>query len=363
MRATWDAISHSLGNWEQGEDTDRFPSGLRALADRVRAKGMQFGLWFEPERCGPQSQLAREHPDWVSYIPGRKWGLVDLGNQAAQDYFCKTFDRYITEYGIRYIRWDMNHDLDFLLRYWATRDAPGRVGMAQIRHVEGLHRIEEYLRRRHPEVILESCAGGGNRIDLSTLALRHTIWVSDMGTDPHIVRFHLEGLNQFIPGAGQVIGVPLAPQLVRQPGFVLPDMTCQVCFAGAMGLYGRLHEWPPAVRETVRRHVDVYKTLRRFLAEDFYLLTTQARTLETWTGWQFHDAKTQQGFVQAFRLGAAESGVPLALHGLDPAAEYQFTDPYTGGGFEMSGAAALRPGLKFDLPPMSSRVLRYSRKP
>ncbi len=58
-----------------------------------------------------------------------------------------------------------------------------------------------------------------------------------------------------------------------------------------MGLRGRLHEWPPAVRESVRRHVEVFKTFRRFLDEDFYLLAPQSRTLETWAGWQFHDPR------------------------------------------------------------------------
>ncbi len=58
-----------------------------------------------------------------------------------------------------------------------------------------------------------------------------------------------------------------------------------------MGLRGRLHEWPLAVRASVLRHVEVFKLLRRFLDEDFYLLASQARTLETWAGWQFHDPR------------------------------------------------------------------------
>ena len=159
------------------------------------------------------------------------------------------------------------------------------------------------------------------------------------------------------------MGLALPAQLVRQPDFVLPDMTCQTCFAGAMGLHGRLHEWPPAVRETVRRNVEVFKKLRRFLAEDFYLLTPQARTLETWTGWQFHDPKTQEGFVQAFRLRAREPTAEFPLHGLDPAAAYQFTDPYTGQSLDALGPAVLGRGLKFHLSPMSSRVLIYEKKP
>ena len=220
---------------------------------------MQFGLWFEPERAGPNSRLAREHPDWVLTIPGRRWVAVNLGHPAVQDYFCQLLDCYIGELGIRYLRWDMNnHDL---LPYWQTKDSPGRQGITQIRYLEGLHRIEDHILASHSEVILENCAGGGLRIDLASLGRRHTIWISD-AIDTRVVRYHLEGLNQFLPGSGQIVSFSIPPADTRRPEFVLPDYNCQVCFGGAFGLCGRLHEWSTATRQTVRRHLDIYKQLR-----------------------------------------------------------------------------------------------------
>jgi alpha-galactosidase len=356
MDITWPAISESLGNWDEGADVKRFPSGLKALADRVRARRMQFGLWFEPERAGPESRLAREHPDWVMTIPGRRWVAVDLGNPAAQEYFCKLLDRYIDELGIRYIRWDMNnHDL---LPYWQTKDSIGRQGITQIRYLEGLHRIEEHILGVHPGVILENCAGGGLRIDLASLARRHTIWISD-AINTQVVRYHMEGLNQFIPGSGQIVSLSIPAAEARKPEFVLADYNCQVCFGGAFGLSGRLHEWSTATRQTVRRHVDVYRKLRRFLDQDFYPLIPQPHTMETWTGWQFHEPQNQEGFLQAFRLNAAEHHRTFMLHGLNPEQSYQFTDPYTQESFVMAGTKLAREGIEFNLPPMSSRVLLY----
>jgi alpha-galactosidase len=361
MRSTWDAISQSLGNWEQGAEPSRFPGGLKPLADHVRARGMRFGLWFEPERSGPNSWLAREHPDWVIATEKRKWLVVDLGRPAVQEYFCKLFDRYIDELGIGYIRWDMNHH--DLLPYWQVRDTPGRRGLAQIRYVEGLHRIEDHIRRNHPDVILESCTGGGNRIDLTTLQRRHTIWVSDQNNNPPSTLFHLTGLNQFIPAHAQGVSLAISADAARQSGFVLADFHSQVCFGGAFGLRGRLHEWSPATRGNVRKHVDVFKRLRGFLSEDFYLLEAQPRTLEAWTAWQFHNPRTQEGFVQAFRLKSPDERRTFALQGIDSNRRYRFTDPYTNESFVVGGAALSSAGLPFGLPMLSSRVLLYSPEP
>jgi len=359
MRTTWDAISRSLGNWEQGEERSRFPSGLAVLADYVRSKGMQFGLWFEPERVGPESFLTRTHRDWVTFIPNRKWGFVDFGKTEVQDYFCRIFDRYIKETGLRYIRWDHNSEVP--ASFWAARDSADRRGISEIRHLEGMHRVEDWIRKNHPDVIFESCAGGGQRIDLATLERRHTIWISDQTMDPQIVRFHLEGLNQFVPGHRQAIAFAAMRNTLRQPGATFPDLAYQCRFGGAFGLAGRLHEWPPAMREQARKHFDVFKKIRRFLSEDYYLLGGQSRTLDVWSGWQFHDPRASEGFVQAFRVRSPEPRKKLVLKGLDPKSEYQFTDPYTGQTLKASAASLLSDGLEFDLPLMASRVLVYRR--
>jgi len=357
MAGTWPAISNSLGNWELGEERRRFPSGLKTLAEHVRSKGMQFGLWFEPERSGPHSLLAQKHPDWVIRPPKGKWWLVDFGRPEVQDYFCQIFDRYIRELDLRYVRWDCNIEpgpLPFL----ASQEAADRRGLGSIRYAEGLQRVEEYLRRRHPQVVLESCAGGGRRIDLATLQRRHTIWISDQTMNADIVRFHLEGLNHFLPGSGLMVGLTPSAAVFgrREP---LPDLVYQSYFGGAFGVAGRIHEWPEPMVRQMRRHVEVFKQLRRYLAEDYYPLASQSRVLETWAGWQFHDRAAQEGFVQAFRVRAAEQSRRFPLKGLAPERTYAFVDPYSGEEFEARGAVLLREGLEFNLPTMTSRVWLY----
>jgi alpha-galactosidase len=53
----------SLGDWSA--DEAKFPNGLMPLIDAVHAEGMEFGLWLEPEMVSPDSDLCRDHPDWV----------------------------------------------------------------------------------------------------------------------------------------------------------------------------------------------------------------------------------------------------------------------------------------------------------
>ena len=55
-----------LGDWQISQDV--WPDGdksLKALADYVHGKGLEFGLWFEPEMVNPDSDMFRNHPDWV----------------------------------------------------------------------------------------------------------------------------------------------------------------------------------------------------------------------------------------------------------------------------------------------------------
>ncbi|MFM2354056.1 MAG: hypothetical protein RLZZ608_1462, partial [Actinomycetota bacterium] len=53
----------ALGDWTV--DPERWPSGLHPLVDAVVERGMEFGLWVEPEMVSPDSRLAREHPEWM----------------------------------------------------------------------------------------------------------------------------------------------------------------------------------------------------------------------------------------------------------------------------------------------------------
>ncbi|WP_091348733.1 alpha-galactosidase [Micromonospora rhizosphaerae] len=164
-----------LGDW--WVDDDVWPDGLQPLIDRVCGLGMQFGLWVEPEMVNPDSDLFRAHPDWVLSVPGRlppEWRhqqVLDLAHPDAYEHLLSRLDAVLTEHqGIAYLKWDHNRDL-------TEAGHQGRPGV----HAQtvAVYRLLDELRRRHPEVEIESCSSGGARVDLEILRRTDRVWASD----------------------------------------------------------------------------------------------------------------------------------------------------------------------------------------
>lgn len=167
-----------LGDWFVDEDV--WPEGLAPLVEVVRAHGMQFGLWFEPEMINLDSDLAREHPDWVL---GPRQGLgpasrsqhvLDIANPEAYEYLLERIDHLVRLHEIDYLKWDHNRDLLEAVSRGRDGDRP-----SVHRQTLALYRLLDELRRRHPHLEIETCSGGGGRIDLGILDRTDRVWASD----------------------------------------------------------------------------------------------------------------------------------------------------------------------------------------
>jgi alpha-galactosidase len=167
-----------LGDWHV--DADVWPEGLKPLVDLVREHGMQFGLWFEPEMINLDSEIAREHPDWVLGprdglgASSRAQFVLDVGRQDAYDYVLARVSALVREYDIDYIKWDHNRDL---IEAVGRRDGGDRPAVRQ--QTLALYRMLDELRRRHPGLEIETCSGGGGRVDLGMLERTDRLWASD----------------------------------------------------------------------------------------------------------------------------------------------------------------------------------------
>lgn len=165
-----------LGDWVV--DAAVWPDGLHPLVDHVRALGMEFGLWVEPEMVNPDSDLARAHPEWIlrsrTELPpsARQQQVLDLSHPDAFDHIATRLLALLAEYPIAYLKWDHNRDLV---------DAGGGPGSAShVRaHTLALYRLIDLLKERHPDLEIESCASGGARVDLGILDRTDRIWTSD----------------------------------------------------------------------------------------------------------------------------------------------------------------------------------------
>ena len=162
----------SLGDWVV--DPAKYPDGLTPLAAHVTSLGMEFGLWVEPEMINPDSDLYRAHPDWALHIAGRplltaRHQLVlDMQRDDVRDYLFEAIATHLRALPITYLKWDHNRDLTH-----AGAQASFRA------QVLGTYALLARLRTAFPAVEIESCAGGGGRIDAGIIAHTHRFWASD----------------------------------------------------------------------------------------------------------------------------------------------------------------------------------------
>ncbi len=158
----------ATGDWR--ENTSGALCGrMRELADLVRAQGMQFGLWMEPERAHPYAPIYQEHPEYFLPRPNNA-GMcyLDFSNPAARDYILDVTCSLIERYGIRLLKFDFNSVFPYDPTHRAFYD-----------YHRGHREYVATLRARCPGIYLECCAGGGKRMDLSSLALFDGVWFTD----------------------------------------------------------------------------------------------------------------------------------------------------------------------------------------
>lgn len=164
-----------LGDWVV--DLEKWPHGVEELAGAVHGSGMQFGLWFEPEMLNRDSNIAREHPEWIlgdrpDALEWRHQLVIDMTRQDVRDHLVERMDDAVRTLSLDYIKWDHNRDLHGAVT--------GDDGAAAVhRQTLGMYAVMDELRARHPHLEIESCASGGGRIDLGILARVQRVWASD----------------------------------------------------------------------------------------------------------------------------------------------------------------------------------------
>ena len=185
-------FADGVGNWERVDEI-KFPHGLEPLADYVRSKGLRFGLWFEPERARRGSDWLTQHPDWYWDVGNPVNFMLNLTRPDVQEALIAMLSGWIERLDIRWLRWDHNHPLG---QSWDQVDPTGKV---QFAYVDGLYRVRRVLLERFPNLLIDNCAGGGNRVDFGTLRYSASMVISDHAEDPHICRLMQTGGARVLP--------------------------------------------------------------------------------------------------------------------------------------------------------------------
>lgn len=252
----------SLGDWT--ENRKKLPGGIRGLAEKINAMGMQFGIWVEPEMVNEDSDLYREHPDYAVHIPGREQSLgrnqmlLDFTRKEVRENIIGQMSRVFSFANIAYVKWDMN-------RHFSDCYAPAlgkeRQGEFAHRYILGLYEVLSELTGRFPHILFEGCASGGNRFDLGMLCYMPQIWTSD-NTDA-ISRAAIQnggsyGYPQSVMGA-HVSGCPNHQTLRTTP----LETRFAVAAFGVLGYECNLCEMPGEELEEIREQVRIYKKWRK----------------------------------------------------------------------------------------------------
>jgi alpha-galactosidase len=305
-----------LGDWFV--DQDVWPDGLHPLVDHVRALGMQFGLWVEPEMINMDSDLARAHPEWVLApnagrlpVAQRHQQVLNLAEAKARAYIEERLDALIDEYAIDYLKWDHNRDLV----------EAGDQGAAGV-HKQTLaaYAVMDHLRAVHPGLAIESCSSGGARADLGVLAHTDRIWGSDC-TDAHERQAIQRFTGLVVPP--EMIGAHICGPCNQQTGRVLSlRMRAITAMFADLGVEWDITDLAPDERNELAAWIGLYKRWRPLLHTGT-VVHLDVPDPAVWAHGVVADDASEALFTAVAMRTSYDSPVGLLrLAGLDDAATY-----------------------------------------
>ncbi len=311
-----DAWQKNTGDWYY--NTALYPNGLKEVSDAAHEAGMDFLLWFEPERAWCDSWVVREHPEWF-LTTGKTTNtsfLFNMGDPEARQWMTDFISSLIQQYGVDIYRQDFNIDP---LPFWEHNDEKDRQGISEMKYIEGLYQFLEGLLENNPGLILDNCAGGGRRLDYEILTYALPMFRSDYQcfttyeTTPCQVQ--TDGLSHWIPVSGTCVQYrpgdtySFRSNLAYAVQFPASDQTA----------------WQNAMLEQFHR-------AQPYFTGDYYCLTNGDITDNAaWYAYQMARDDLKSGFVLAFRReGAALGRKDLIIHVPEGATSVTFTDADTG---------------------------------
>lgn len=256
-----------LGDWQISDEA--WPQGLKPLVEHVHALGMEFGLWFEPEMMNVDSDLARQHPEWIlgdgagGAPEHRNQRVLDLCAPGAWDYLYNAISALVEDLGIAYLKWDHNSPL-IATGHETAHPTAGRQGGAAVHdQTLALYRLLDALHERFPELEIESCAGGGGRIDMGIMERAQRVWSSD-SIDAHDRHNIQRGTTLLLPPElmGTHVGAGRAHTTLRDLDI---DFRAGTALWGHMGVEWDLTTADAPTRERLASIIALHKELRPLL--------------------------------------------------------------------------------------------------
>ena len=349
--------NRALGDWVVNEK--KLGGSLESLISAIHERGLQFGLWLEPEMISVDSDLYRKHPDWAIQVPGyehtysRNQLVLNLANPQVVEYLKNVLDELLSHHKIDYIKWDMNRNITNLGNgsvYLETQ-------MQSHQYMLGLYELVSYLTEKHSHILFESCSGGGGRNDLGMMRYFPQVWASD-NTDA-IARLPIQyGSSYLYPTISMGAHVSAVPN--HQMGRMTPlETRGHVAMMGNLGYELDLTSLSDDEKAEIANQVNLYKELRLVvqLGNQYRLINPDAESNEAAVQFNYED-QTIVTYVRV--LSVVETmETTLKLKGLEEEGLYELQ----GNGAVYSGAELMYAGLTVTLSPgdFLSRQYKFKR--
>jgi alpha-galactosidase len=305
----------SLGDWFVHKE--KLPNGLGGMIKAVNSFGMKFGLWFEPEMISPESELYRAHPGWCLHSEGRRRTtgrnqlILDMSLPEVRQYLFDTIAAVLRSGNIEYVKWDCNRNINET----ASRSHAHR-------HILGVYELMERLVSAFPDILFESCSGGGGRFDPGILYYMPQTWTSD-NTDP-IDRLCIQyGTSIVYPPSAMTAHVGKIP--VGKKGENRFMHTSALAAMGFnFGFEQDLSILSDDERAQVKEYIMVYRQIRELVQfGDFYRLENPfASSTASWMTVSPDKSRAAAFFFQT-RKRRNDEERRVRLHGLDEGRRYQ----------------------------------------
>lgn len=330
-----------LGDWVA--NPDRLKNGVTGLAQRIEDLGMKFGLWFEPEMVNKDSDLYREHPDWIIQTPGRRNShgryqyVLDFSRKEVVDRIYEMMDKILSEAKVSYIKWDMNRSIT---ECYSAALPPDRQGEVYHRYILGVYDLYERLTSKFPQILFESCASGGGRFDPGMLYYAPQCWTSD-DTDA-VERIKIQyGTSYGYPVSSMGTHVSVVPN--HQINRITPlDTRANVAYFGTFGYELDLNTLTADEQEEVKGQIAFMKQYRQlFQFGTFYRL--QSPFEHNTSAWMVVSDDRKEAIVGWYRVlnGVNLPYGRLRLQGLSEDLPYRVN----GGGGIHYGSELMNAGL------------------
>ena len=340
-----------LGDWQISPEV--WPNGLGPLIDKVKSCGMEFGLWFEGEMLNPDSEVYRNHPDWILKVgdrvppEGRRQHVVDITNPDAYSYVLESVSEVLANNDMSYIKWDHNR---FLLE-------PASSGVPAVhKQTEAIYALFDELKRRHPGLEIESCSSGGGRIDLGMIDHSDRFWTSDC--NDALERQYIQRYTQFaIPP--ELLGSHIGPTKSHTTGRIHSlHFRAITALFGHPGLEWDVTETNEEERDALKAWGDFYK-LKRSLIHTGEMIRVERQDETFVHGVVSSDAKSALfAYVTLAAQGASRPNA-IFFAGLDPDKTYLVRAVFPAGkptmlqrtnvtwldGIQLTGKALMQVGL------------------